>query len=171
MDKSQEASAPPNTVVQEAPPPYPGNQPGQEFPGAGGFQAPQPAGPILVANAPFNSTAPSYAHPPPGTAIPPVYQQPIPAQQVMVQAPIAYGKDPVSMKCFHCGAQIQTSTESSPGAMAWMACGALAFAGCFVGVTWLCCCIPFCIPGLQDVKHTCPNKECRRFLGTYKGTI
>ena len=44
MDKSQEASAPSN--FQEPPPPYPGPQADQQYPSAGGFQAPQQAGPI-----------------------------------------------------------------------------------------------------------------------------
>ena len=76
---------------------------------------------------------PAYSQPPPGTVVPPGHQQPAypqppfgtgvplghqqPGQQIVVQAPIRYGRQPVTMKCFHCGSQIQSSTSSSPGAM------------------------------------------------------
>ena len=72
---------------------------------------------ITIKNAPLNNQGPLYPQLPPGTAIPPGSQQPVPVQQVIVQAPIQYGKDPITMKCFHCQAQIQTSTSTSAGPM------------------------------------------------------
>ena len=43
MDKSQEASAPPNPGFEAPPPPYPGNVPENQYPG--GFQQQLPPGP------------------------------------------------------------------------------------------------------------------------------
>ena len=43
MDKSAEASAPANPGFPDQPPPYPGNVPGNQYPG--GFQQPPPPGP------------------------------------------------------------------------------------------------------------------------------
>ena len=85
--------------------------------------------PFAVKNAPYNTLAPAYPQPPPGTAIPaPAYPQPPPGtaippgqpllqQGVIVHTAIKYGKDPITMHCPHCQAQIQTSTKSSAGNM------------------------------------------------------
>ncbi|TRY62909.1 hypothetical protein TCAL_08209 [Tigriopus californicus] len=102
-------------------------------------------------------------------------QQPPPQQQpntsnasdgrpVIVQYVNApnFGHRPVNMVCPHCQSQICTSTESEPGAMAWVLAGVL----CVVGL-WPCACIPCCIDSLNSVTHKCPN--CRNFLGRYKG--
>ena len=65
----------------------------------------------------MNNQAYAHPQPPPGTMIPIGTQQPFQVQQVIVQATINYGKDPLTMKCPHCQKQIQTLTKSSPGAM------------------------------------------------------
>jgi len=71
-----------------------------------------------------------------------------------------YGSRPANTTCPHCGAQIITQTEATPGLKTWVICGVLAFVGCIFG----CCLIPFCIPDCQDVKHRCPN--CKTYLGS-----
>jgi len=183
MDKANEASAPPpNSGYPDAPPPYPGTNPGpySQPPGqppVGVFQHP---GPVPVQNAPPLAAAPSYPMPPSGGGVPygqPTTQQPPPmqpmppmqgalGQTVVVTTPVRYGKESTTMRCFHCQAQIQTSTSAKPGAAAWAAFGTMFCCGFIVGFTWLCCCIPFCIPDFQEVEHTCPS--CNKYLGRYK---
>ena len=51
MYKPQEASAPPHPGWEDQPPPYPGNVPGNQYPG--GFQPPQPARPTPGTNLKF----------------------------------------------------------------------------------------------------------------------
>jgi lipopolysaccharide-induced tumor necrosis factor-alpha factor len=79
----------------------------------------------------------------------------------VVQAP-RYGKSPMTMTCPHCSSQIQTSTKSEAGPLAWIIGGVL----CFMGL-WCCACIPCCIDDLNRVEHRCPN--CNAFLGAFKG--
>jgi len=87
-----------------------------------------------------------------------------PAQTVIVQYmnPPNFGHNPVNMTCPHCQSQVRTSTDSEPGALAWILAGVL----CVVGL-WPCACIPCCIDSLNSVTHKCPN--CKNFLGRYKG--
>jgi len=159
MDKSQEASAPPN--AGDAPPPYPGTGGGFAPPPGGQY----PAQPGLYPAIPGQYPAPPGQGPPmqaPGyvQGAAPMQQ---PAQQiVIVQGNINYGKHPMTMTCPHCQSQIQTSIRSEPGPMAWIIGGVL----CFFGF-WCCACIPCCIDDLNQVEHKCPN--CNAFLGRYKG--
>ena len=81
----------------------------------GAAQYPQPP--------PGSGTAPmmQYPQPPPGTVTGPgpyAHQPPgtVPAPAPIVAA-IRYGREPITMKCFHCEKQITTSTSSKPGAM------------------------------------------------------
>lgn len=120
---------------------------------------------------PTKGVAPGYPQQAPGypaAGVPPGYAPPpmgAPPQQVVVvvNAP-NYGPHPVDMICPHCQCQIKTSTESEPGAMAWILAGVL----CVVGL-WPCACIPCCIESLNTVSHKCPN--CKHFLGRYKGGL
>lgn len=153
MDKQQEATAPPNYGDQ--PPPYPGTDPNaKQF--AGGFSQPPPG---QLPGAAYPTQAPGLyptVPPPQGPAQPP------PQQVVIVQGPINYGKNPMTMTCPHCQSSIQTAIKSEPGVLAWIIGGVL----CFVGL-WCCACIPCCIDDLNTVEHKCPN--CNAFLGRYKG--
>jgi len=147
MDKSQEASAPPN--MNDPPPPYPGTAP---------TYAPPPGGvyPQIPGQAPPMQAGGFVAGPPP-------VQQP-PQQIVIVQGPIKYGKNPMTMTCPHCQCQIQTSIRSEPGPLAWIIGAVLCFTG-----FWCCACIPCCIDDLNQVEHKCPN--CNAFLGRYRGGL
>jgi len=134
MDKSQEASAPPN--MNDPPPPYPGAAPTYALPPAGRNRIqykwylvridlsikycwhetevrlskyfyilgvyPQLPGQAPPMQAPVYVTGPQ-----------PVQQ---PAQQiVIVQGPIKYGKNPMTLTCPHCQSQVLTSIRSEPG--------------------------------------------------------
>jgi len=148
--------------MSDKPPPYQA-QPGYPPPGQPGYPPPgQPAYP----------QQPGY--PPQGYPPPQGYGPPPPAAQAthtttIVQQPTAvvvgsamYGESPVSMVCPYCSATIVTSVHYSPGTLAWLACLGLVLIGCGAG----CCLIPFCVDGMQDACHTCPN--CRRQLGVYR---
>ena len=63
---------------------------------------PQPPGQVPPMQAPGYVAGP-----------PPV--QPPPQQVVIVQGPIRYGKNPMTMTCPHCQSQVQTSIRSEPG--------------------------------------------------------
>jgi len=135
----------------EAPPSYEATVSGA----AGGFVAPP--------NMPDPSKIQARPAPPPMQAAP-VPAGAAPGQTVIVQYmnPPNFGHNPVNMTCPHCQSQIRTSTDSEPGAMAWILAGVL----CVVGL-WPCACIPCCIDSLNSVTHKCPN--CKNFLGRYKG--
>ena len=67
------------------------------------------------------ATAPSYPMPP-GGGVPVGYtpgQQPpgaaMQGQTVVVTAPVRYGQNPTNMTCYHCQAQILTTTSKKPG--------------------------------------------------------
>ena len=78
-------------------------------------------------------------------------------------AQVGFGPYPQDMTCPYCSARITTTTKAVPGVLTYVAC----FACFFVGVCALgCCLIPFCVDGLQDIEHHCPN--CSRHLGTCK---
>ena len=95
-------------------------------------------------------------------------QQPMAAQPVVVQGQptmlIISGPQgiwphyPVTTVCPHCGAHVTTATRKTSGALAWLACGGLALAGCIFG----CCLIPFCVDGCMDTEHWCPS--CHRLI-------
>lgn len=159
MDSKASAPPPglyPATNMPEAPPSYEasmgqpnyGPPPGAGAMPPGGFVAPVPA------PAPKGGLPP----PPPG---PMNTGQPVIVQYV--NAP-NFGPHPVQMVCPHCQCQVQTSTDSEPGPMAWILAGVL----CIVGL-WPCACIPCCIDSLNSVTHKCPN--CKNFLGRYKGGL
>merc|ERR1711997_396079 len=99
----------------------------------------------------------------PGYQPPPGQYQQQPQRVVVVQLPSPnFGPNPIEMMCPHCQSQVRTSTESEPGALAWILAGIL----CVVGL-WPCACVPCCIDSLNSVTHKCPN--CRQFLGRYRG--
>ncbi|GMR61079.1 hypothetical protein PMAYCL1PPCAC_31274, partial [Pristionchus mayeri] len=150
-------------------------------------QAPGPVPPQVLyeqplATAPPLEPPPAYAEFPPNPkSVPPgVYPnlpnavpmpgQPQHSQQPMPQTrptttvyvgPVAFAAHPQSMHCVTCNHEIVTRCEVKPGLLTYLLCGGLAFFGC-----WICCCIPFCVEGAQDIEHFCP--KCNRFMGTYK---
>ncbi|KAJ7365037.1 hypothetical protein OS493_007678 [Desmophyllum pertusum] len=139
------------------PPPQQGYPPPQQ-----GYPPPQGYGPPPQG---YGPPPQGYGPPPQGYAPPPQGQQTsttttiIQQPQTVVVGSGLYGEAPVSMVCPYCTATIVTSVVYTPGTLTWLACGGLILVGCWVG----CCLIPFCIDGMQDAVHSCPN--CRRQLG------
>ncbi|XP_071453448.1 lipopolysaccharide-induced tumor necrosis factor-alpha factor homolog [Hetaerina americana] len=132
-------------------------------------------------NQPFNPHATPYqGHPPqmmPNPPAPqpvgvPVYPQqvvnvpPVPPQMGVVSVAVpAAGLLPVGpkgtrMRCYHCHADIKTTTVTTNKAMAHLACLLLFFATCC-----LCSWVPYCLQSCKRVDHKCPN--CKGFLGSY----
>lgn len=74
---------------------------------------------------------------------------------------VPVGPEPTHMICPHCHAEIDSSTKSEPGLVAYVL-GALICLVCPCG----CCFIPCCIDKCMDVHHYCPN--CDAYLGRYK---
>jgi len=137
---------PPN--VKGGPPPAPTYvTPGMS---AGGWQQPQ-IPPVVQPGYPSAI--------PPGQ---PFQQQQQPQRVVVVVNAPNFGPNSIETMCPHCQSQVRTSTESEPGALAWILAGIL----CVVGL-WPCACVPCCIDSLNSVTHKCPN--CRQFLGRYRG--
>ncbi|PAA62091.1 hypothetical protein BOX15_Mlig020806g2 [Macrostomum lignano] len=66
------------------------------------------------------------------------------------------------MTCPHCHASISTQVTMDTGLLPWLICGGLCLFGCWLG----CCLIPFCMDGVKDAIHTCP--QCRKVVGHYK---
>lgn len=146
--------------MSDKPPPYQ----------AGGYPPPaQPAYPQQPGYPPQQGYPPPQAgYPPPQGYAPPVGAHAT-HQTTIIQQPTAvvvgsavYGESPVSMMCPYCSATIVTSVTYNPGTLTWLVCGGLILVGCWAG----CCLIPFCIDGMQDAVHSCPN--CRRQLGVYR---
>ncbi|KAH8406168.1 hypothetical protein KR215_005995 [Drosophila sulfurigaster] len=75
---------------------------------------------------------------------------------------VPIGRSPTHMICPSCHAEIETSTRSEPGMIAYISGFVIALLGCWMG----CCFIPCCIDDCMDVHHTCPN--CRAYLGRYR---
>lgn len=153
--------------------PYPpsGGQPypppgGQPYPPPGGQPYPPPGGQPYPPPGEKGYPPPAGAYPPPG-APPQGFQQQAHHTTIIAAQPapqqviaVSFGEAPVSCTCPHCRAQIVTAIRHEPGTMAWIICCVLFF------VFWPCMCLPFCITGMQDVIHTCPN--CRAQVGAYR---
>ncbi|XP_004206978.2 cell death-inducing p53-target protein 1 homolog isoform X1 [Hydra vulgaris] len=60
---------------------------------------------------------------------------------------------PMHVVCQHCRAQVLTSTMHTSGVAVWLISLLICILGGFLG----CCLLPFCIDGLKDVEHLCPN--------------
>merc|ERR1712088_693100 len=78
--------------------------------------------------------------------------------------PQNFGPKSAKVVCSSCQASVTTTTDSRPSIMAW----AISCALCFT-MLWPCFCVPFCVDGFKDVKHSCPN--CNATLGRYKGCV
>ncbi|XP_041474495.1 cell death-inducing p53-target protein 1 homolog isoform X1 [Lytechinus variegatus] len=147
---------------QQAPYPQPAGYPPQGQPGyppqpaAGGFNQPQPAS--------YQQPYPPPGGYPSGPGVPPpggqqtvVVSQPTHTVTTVVQH---FGDLPSNTKCPNCQNQVTTMVSHEPGTMAWLACFLM-----FIFGFWLCCCIPFCVDGMQNAIHHCP--VCKYRIATY----
>ncbi|XP_044732931.1 LITAF domain-containing protein [Chrysoperla carnea] len=113
---------------------------------------------------------------PPPTAAPPSYAQAVggvppssPFQphhtvagpQILTTV-VPVGPQPTHMICPHCHAEVDTTTRTEPGVIAYISSVVIALLGCWLG----CCLIPCCIDECMDVHHTCPN--CKAYLGRFR---
>ncbi|XP_060832598.1 cell death-inducing p53-target protein 1 [Bombus pascuorum] len=64
--------------------------------------------------------------------------------------------------CSYCHAEIDTTTKTEPGMIAYISGVVIALMGCWLG----CCLIPCCIDECMDIHHSCPN--CKAYLGRYR---
>jgi len=149
--------------MAEKPPPYQASgypqQAGQPaYPQQPGYPPQQGYAPPQQGYAPPHGYGPPPQQHSQSTATTTIITQP----QTVVVGSAMYGEAPVSMVCPYCTATIVTSVTYTPGTLTWLACGGLILVGCGAG----CCLIPFCIDGMQDAVHSCPN--CRRQLGVFR---
>ncbi|XP_003704704.1 LITAF domain-containing protein [Megachile rotundata] len=75
---------------------------------------------------------------------------------------VALGPGSTHTICPHCHAEIDTTTKTEPGLIAYISGVVIALMGCWLG----CCLIPCCIDECMDVHHSCPN--CKAYLGRYR---
>jgi len=87
-----------------------------------------------------------------------------PSQVVIVPSPLQVGRDPVSLTCPHCQANITTDIRVEAGTVAWVSAGFLCAMSCCL-LAWL----PLCMPSLKDVTHRCPN--CNALIGRFKAKL
>ncbi|XP_014672454.1 PREDICTED: lipopolysaccharide-induced tumor necrosis factor-alpha factor homolog isoform X1 [Priapulus caudatus] len=157
----------------EAPPPYTPGEYGKMY---------QPAAPPYSCNNQqlrynpqcYNPNPPAFGQIPPQPGYPaqpsnwmPPAAAPIPVGEVpnttmFITHVQCLGPVSATLQCPACQATVLTSVETAPGSAAWLT----SLVCCVFGCWWGCCLIPFCIPEMQDVKHSCPN--CRHHIGTYR---
>ncbi|KAL5277112.1 CDIP1 family protein [Megaselia abdita] len=124
-----------------------------------------------VPGGPTPVSPPQYAYVPPPSA-PPSYQEAVggpklstpfvPQPTAIVTSVVPIGRESTHMICPSCNAEIETSTRTEPGMIAYLSGLVIALLGCWFG----CCLIPCCIDECMDVHHTCPN--CRSYLGRHR---
>jgi len=85
----------------------------------------------------------------------------IPGPQILTTV-IPLGPRSTHMVCPHCNAEIESSTQATPGLIAYISAGVIALLGCF----WGCCLIPCCFDECMDIRHSCPN--CNSYLGQFR---
>ncbi|KAH9489203.1 hypothetical protein Btru_045596 [Bulinus truncatus] len=137
-------SMPPAYPQAMSPLPPPPQQPCYGWPGYG-----HPAQPVMGYSSPYSMSA-NYNH----SATVVVAQPSITVIQTFRDVP-------VHMNCPHCHAEIVTRPHFETGTFTWIICCVLFFVGCSFG----CCFIPFCLDGCKDVIHSCPN--CRQQIARY----
>ncbi|KAF7691060.1 hypothetical protein HF521_011357 [Silurus meridionalis] len=121
--------------------------------------SPPPQPPMEKAASPYPPQAYAQMYPSPQPV--PTVQPLVSVQTVYVQ-PTAFGDVPVQTCCPMCSQTVITRMEHTSGTMAWLVCAGLCIIGCMYG----CCLIPFCVDGLKDVTHFCPN--CNNPIGSFK---
>ncbi|XP_053600165.1 lipopolysaccharide-induced tumor necrosis factor-alpha factor homolog [Plodia interpunctella] len=75
--------------------------------------------------------------------------------------PIDFRPSSMRLTCPSCKAEVMTRTEKTP-TLRTHACACLLF----WLVWWPCICLPYCLPGCNDVDHFCPN--CDSYIGGFK---
>ncbi|XP_025832521.1 cell death-inducing p53-target protein 1 isoform X2 [Agrilus planipennis] len=123
-----------------------------------------------------NGAPPSYNYGPPPAA-PPSYAQAVggvpptspyiphhsfQSGPEILTTVVPLGPNATHMICPHCHAEIDTTTKTQPGLIAYISGLIICLTGCPFG----CCLIPCCIDKCMDVHHSCPN--CDTYLGRYK---
>jgi len=134
-------------------PPPPASAPPQEYPVA------QPVTRQSYPTAEAAGSPPQYM----GAQQPQYASQPVYATQPMQMPALTnymLSTGPTCGLCPHCQQSITTNCSYKNGMATWLSCGGLCLFGCWFG----CCLIPFCVDGLKDVTHHCPN--CQRIIGT-----
>jgi len=145
---------PPAAQGGQYPPPaqggqYPPPQGGQYPPPAQGGQYPPPA----QGKYPVQPQQPGYA-----ATTTTVITQP----GVVGATVLRFSEYPMQIVCPRCQAQVVTSCQYTAGTFAWVICLVICFLGGGLG----CCLIPFCVEGMQDVNHICPN--CHNCVGSFR---
>lgn len=103
-----------------------------------------------------------YPYPQPGQALP---NQPIaqPYNYYPPPQPIVPGQFlPPLSPCHFCQQNTNNYLKKIPGGVTWMWC-----LGLFI-FTGICCCLPFCIDGCQDIQMLCAN--CHGVKGTWESS-
>ncbi|MCI4392228.1 hypothetical protein PGIGA_G00143690 [Pangasianodon gigas] len=134
-----------------------------EVMGSGGHypQGPAAPPPVNKAAAPYPAQAYTQMYPPP-QPVPHMTGPPVVSVQTVYVQPAVFGDVPVQTCCPVCSQTVVTRLDYSSGTMAWLVCAGLCIIGCMYG----CCLIPFCVDGLKDVTHFCPN--CNNSIGVFK---
>ncbi|CAF0995253.1 unnamed protein product [Adineta ricciae] len=83
-------------------------------------------------------------------------------QTLLLSALQQFEHIPIECVCSSCQQHIITRTVKKNGALNWLTCGGTFMIGCVAG----CCLIPFCIDGLKNTMHYCPN--CGKLLAEVK---
>ena len=73
-----------------------------------------------------------------------------------------FGSNPQLLLCRHCGQQVTTQTNRSPGNWAWGGCLLLCWLSPYTRLPL--CCLPFLCRACDKTKHFCSN--CRLYLGS-----
>lgn len=147
MSKENSEYYPPPAAV-----PGTNSAPPQEYPTAQPVSQPYPTAEAAAPPQYMSAQQPQYAPQQPVFASQPAYQMP-PLTNYMLST------GPTSGQCPHCQQTITTNCSYKNGMATWLSCGGLCLFGCWLG----CCLIPFCVDGLKDVTHHCPN--CQRIIG------
>ncbi|XP_002739639.1 lipopolysaccharide-induced tumor necrosis factor-alpha factor homolog [Saccoglossus kowalevskii] len=107
-------------------------------------------------------TPPAYSTAVPSTAPPPPYTtQPITQTNVTVIT-TSFRDYPVRTICNVCSYEVISRVHYDDGILVWLSAGVICLLGGWLG----CFLIPFCIDGLKDCTHFCPN--CGALLGKYE---
>ncbi|XP_071814111.1 lipopolysaccharide-induced tumor necrosis factor-alpha factor homolog isoform X2 [Apostichopus japonicus] len=155
----------------DAPPPYPDGEKADAPPYTEGTAYP----PLLQQEYPpmgqpqLQQPVPGYPAQQPVPGYPGGYQQggyPVSTQPMAGASTVhilqTHFRDmPVQTQCPNCHNHVTTLVTFEPGVMAWLMCFIMFLVG-----LWCCCCIPFCVNGLQDADHHCPT--CRHRIAHYK---
>ncbi|CAF0959636.1 unnamed protein product [Adineta ricciae] len=110
---------------------------------------------------PMNMYSPTPMVPPPNAGTnPPAQGLPVASHMLITTQSLIYGDHPIQCVCPYCHQTIATRLERRTGLVPWLVCGGILLFGGWLG----CCLIPFCMDGLKDTEHYCPN--CAVLLGT-----